>query len=113
MHDMLNLVRQAAAASERTQQAAKYAEMSASAAGLAGQQAMIRAMNLLATDGEPTASPFQPHPFRKFGGLGILRTKLDKDKLEDDVMTQLARGKRVFEAPVWPAFVLPRDMLPG
>merc|ERR1712194_483824 len=38
-------------ASERTQQAAKYAEMSSAAAGVAGQQAMIRAMHLLATNG--------------------------------------------------------------
>lgn len=72
-HDLLNLIRQASAASERTQQAAKYSEMSAAAAGAAGQQAMIRAMNLLYNH-EPTPSPFQPHPYRRINGENAFGT---------------------------------------
>lgn len=72
-HDLLNLIRQASAASERTQQAAKYSEMSAAAAGVAGQQAMIRAMNLLYNH-EPTPSPFQPHPYRRKNGENAFGT---------------------------------------
>merc|ERR1719353_2374139 len=64
--DLLNLVRQAAAGSERTQQAAKYSEMSANAAALAGQQAMIRAMGILATKGAPTPNPFAALPHKLY-----------------------------------------------
>lgn len=124
MHDMINLIRQAAAASERTQQAAKYAEMSATAAGYAGQQAMLRGMNILATDGEPTQSPWQPHPYRTFYGFGVFRSDYEqmlrrrKEAIPDKMfktqpMIGLSRGKYMAEMPLLPAFALPRDILPG
>merc|ERR1712093_210233 len=56
--DLLNLIRQAAAASERAMNAAKYAEHAASAAGVAGQQAVVRAINMVNTPGITTMSPF-------------------------------------------------------
>mmetsp|Transcript_120388 Transcript_120388/g.190765 ORF Transcript_120388/g.190765 Transcript_120388/m.190765 type:complete len:232 (+) Transcript_120388:64-759(+) len=74
MADLLNLVRQAASASERSQQAAKYSEMSAAAAGVAGQQAMIRAQRLLWTR-EPTPHPFALQPHRRHPGIGIFNPK--------------------------------------
>merc|ERR1719158_2165577 len=58
--DLLNLIRQASAASERAMNAAKYAEMAASAAGVAGQQAVVRAMHMANTPGITSVSPFSP-----------------------------------------------------
>merc|ERR1712072_897644 len=58
--DILNLMRQASAASDRAMNAAKYSEMAASAAGVAGQQAVVRAMHMANAPGGPAASPFSP-----------------------------------------------------
>merc|ERR1719321_1245122 len=58
--DLLNLIRQASAASERAMNAAKYAEMAASAAGVAGQQAVVRAMHMANTPGITSVLPFSP-----------------------------------------------------
>merc|ERR1712062_456201 len=58
--DMLNLIRQAAAAADRAMNAAKYSEMAASAAGVAGQQAVVRAMHMANSPAAPAASPFSP-----------------------------------------------------
>merc|ERR1711959_844927 len=58
--DLLNLIRQASAAAERAMNAAKYSEMAASSAGVAGQQAVVRAMHMANAPGGPAASPFSP-----------------------------------------------------
>merc|ERR1719158_531324 len=58
--DLLNLIRQASAAAERAMNAAKYSEMAASAAGTAGQQALVRAMHMASSPGGPAAVPFAP-----------------------------------------------------
>merc|ERR1719253_850397 len=56
--DLLNLVRQSSSAAERAMNAAKYSEMAASAAGTAGQQAVVRAMHMASSPGGPAAAPF-------------------------------------------------------
>merc|ERR1719373_209814 len=58
--DLLNLIRQSSAAAERAMNAAKYSEMAASSAGVAGQQAVVRAMHMANAPGAPSASPFGP-----------------------------------------------------
>merc|ERR1719473_761265 len=71
--DLLNLVRQSSAASERAMNAAKYAEMAASAAGVAGQQAVVRAMHMANTPGITSVSPFSPGTSNESAmGLGAL-----------------------------------------
>merc|ERR1719217_1105043 len=58
--DLLNLIRQASAAAERAMNAAKYSEMAASAAGVAGQQAVVRAMHMANQPGTASVTPFSP-----------------------------------------------------
>merc|ERR1712178_450504 len=65
------------------------------AAGVSGQQAMIRAMHLLATDGEPTPSPFAGHPHR-------LNLGRDKEDSFPDFGTFWTQGKR--NAGAWSQF---------
>lgn len=68
--DLLNLIRQASAAAERAMNAAKYSEMAASSAGVAGQQAVVRAMHMANAPGGPAASPFSPGTPGPATGLG-------------------------------------------
>merc|ERR1719409_2261265 len=58
--DLLNLIRQSSAAAERAMNAAKYAEMAASAAGVAGQQAVVRAMHMANALVHPLQHPSAP-----------------------------------------------------
>merc|ERR1719356_1432822 len=69
--DLLNLIRQASAAAERAMNAAKYSEMAASAAGVAGQQAVVRAMHMANAPGGPAASPFSPGTPGPASGMGV------------------------------------------
>mmetsp|Transcript_13114 Transcript_13114/g.30629 ORF Transcript_13114/g.30629 Transcript_13114/m.30629 type:complete len:167 (+) Transcript_13114:150-650(+) len=74
--DLLNLIRQASAAAERAMNAAKYSEMAASAAGVAGQQAVTRAMHMANAPGAPAASPFAPGSPEP--GLGVGQASVDE-----------------------------------
>mmetsp|Transcript_28730 Transcript_28730/g.52345 ORF Transcript_28730/g.52345 Transcript_28730/m.52345 type:complete len:158 (-) Transcript_28730:22-495(-) len=73
--DLLNLIRQASAAAERAMNAAKYSEMAASAAGVAGQQAVTRAMHMANAPGAPAASPFAPGSPEP--GMGVGQASVD------------------------------------
>eukprot|EP00929_Paragymnodinium_shiwhaense_P070754 TRINITY_DN35877_c0_g1_i1.p1 TRINITY_DN35877_c0_g1~~TRINITY_DN35877_c0_g1_i1.p1 ORF type:complete len:182 (+),score=33.02 TRINITY_DN35877_c0_g1_i1:94-639(+) len=76
--DLLNLIRQSSAAAERAMNAAKYAEMASSAAGVAGQQAVVRAMHMANAPGAPSAAPFGPGtPEMGSVGMGLAAAPID------------------------------------